>query len=282
MQVFGLPGHVVRKRWGGVASSRREDAHYRSGEKTRGRGALAAGDERRPDDRSGRARPRRSPLDALSLGERRLSPARGCPNALVGPNGRPRSAKPSRPRVPTIRCGARVARQDPAPAGLHRLDVHRWAHSKEAGRTAPSRRSRFSAAGRAGAVSGLPSPLATPGASPKAARPGRPANSSRSTGSSSTFAPTSPSSTSPPMTVSPNRPSAMSPARLQRMPPGRCSRRSSPLRPFPVKGVQVDGGSHVDAFAIASTTTNPIRPLAIERRQSISLTSARRPPRLII
>src|SRR5947199_9109043 len=59
-----------QERSGGVASSRREDPKYRSGEKTRRRCAMAPRHGGRLDSRaSGEGRGRR-PLEPLSLGER--------------------------------------------------------------------------------------------------------------------------------------------------------------------------------------------------------------------
>ena len=55
MQVFGLPGHLIRNGRGGVASSA-EDPEHRSGEKTRRRGALAHGARGRPDGGGGRSK----------------------------------------------------------------------------------------------------------------------------------------------------------------------------------------------------------------------------------
>jgi putative transposase len=86
MQVFGLPGHVVRN---GGAASRLLDAKTPTIEAARRREAVArwrraAGDERRPDGRSGRTRRRRSPLDAYRW---RTSLE-------------PRSRRPKRPRRP--------------------------------------------------------------------------------------------------------------------------------------------------------------------------------------
>jgi hypothetical protein len=75
MQVFGLPGHVIRN----------------------GRGALAAGPGGRADRRKGRPGGRRRPLHALPLGEGRraekpqaASSAQAPMVARTGPRGRGR------------------------------------------------------------------------------------------------------------------------------------------------------------------------------------------------
>jgi putative transposase len=237
MQVIGLPSHVIRN---GRAASRLLAAKTPNIEAARRRDAAA--------------RWRRAMADGLTADQ--AASAVGVTRATLyrwEKKPEPLSRRPHRPR------GRRWTSELARAVEDYRNDNPMWGKRKIAvllGReglalsvsTIGRILARLAARGAIEPVPLLrrkpaPHSSAMPGACQKAARPRFPANSCKSTRSSSTSGPTSQSSTSPPPIRSPNGPSAASQMEASATSAKSLLDKLLLEAPFPIRGRQVDGGA---------------------------------------